>query len=68
VTNTDTIRILAAHEVLDRGTAERIARACGFRNVPVHESVEAGDDLVVAQQARTIDIRDFVGAIADWLA
>ena len=67
-TNADTFRILAAHEVLDHDIAERMARASGFRNVLVHEYVEVREDLVVAHLARTSDIRDFVGAVADWLA
>jgi uncharacterized protein YutE (UPF0331/DUF86 family) len=66
-TNADTFRILAAHDVLDHDSAERMARASGFRNVLVHEYVEVRDDLVVAHLARTSDIRDFVGAVADWL-
>jgi uncharacterized protein YutE (UPF0331/DUF86 family) len=67
-TNADTFRILAAHEVLDHDIAERMARASGFRNVLVHEYVEVREDLVVAHLARTSDIRDFVGAVANWLA
>ena len=67
-TNADTFRILADHEVINRDVAERMARASGFRNVLVHEYVAIRNDVVVANLARTSDIRDFVGAVADWLA
>lgn len=33
----------------------------------MHEYVQVRDDLVVANLARTGDIRQFVRAIADWL-
>ena len=65
--NADTVRLLAEHGVLDRDLADRMARASGFRNVLVHEYVTVRDDLVIANLARTTDIRAFVGAIAAWL-
>lgn len=67
-TNADAFRILAAHGVLDADLATRMAQASGFRNVLVHEYVQVRDDLVVANLARTGDIRRFVRGIADWLA
>ena len=67
-TNADTFRILAAHAVLDRDLAEDMARAGGFRNVLVHEYVQVRDDLVVANLARTRDLRRYVSAVAQWLA
>lgn len=53
--------------LLPAGLATRMAEASGFRNVLVHEYVDVRDDLVVANLARTADIRAFVVAIADWL-
>ena len=67
-TNADTFRILAEHAVLPADIAERMVRASGFRNVLVHQYVEVRDDIVVANLARTVDIRQFVAAVADWLA
>ena len=67
-TNADTFRLLAAHGVLDDDLAIRMARASGFRNVLVHEYVQVRDDLVVANLERTADLRQFVRAVADWLA
>lgn len=66
-TNADTFRILSEHSVLPAELGERMAQASGFRNVLVHEYVEVRDDLVVANLARTADIREFVTAVADWL-
>lgn len=66
-TNADTFRILSEHCVLPADLASRMAQASGFRNVLVHEYVEVRDDLVVANLARTADIREFVTAVADWL-
>jgi uncharacterized protein YutE (UPF0331/DUF86 family) len=66
--NADTFRILSEHAVLPADLATRMSRASGFRNVLVHEYVDVRDDLVVANLARTQDIRAFVAAIADWLA
>lgn len=66
-TNADTFRILSEHAVLPADLATRMAQASGFRNVLVHEYVDVRDDLVVANLARTADIRAFVVAIADWL-
>lgn len=66
-TNADTFRLLAAHGVLDDDLANRMARASGFRNVLVHEYVQVRDDLVVANLARTGDLRGFVRVVADWL-
>lgn len=67
-TNADTFRILAEHAVLPADLAARMARASGFRNVLVHEYVEVRDELVLANLGRTTDIRQFVAAVADWLA
>lgn len=67
-TNADTFRILAEHAVLPADVAGRMVQASGFRNVLVHEYVEVRDDIVVANLARTVDIRQFVAAVADWLA
>ena len=67
-TNADTFRILAEHAVLPADLAARMVQASGFRNVLVHEYVEVRDDIVVANLARTVDIRQFVAAVADWLA
>lgn len=66
-TNADTFRILAEHSVLTADLASRMAQASGFRNVLVHEYVDVRDDLVVANLARTADIRAFVTAVATWL-
>lgn len=66
-TNADTFRILSEHAVLPADLATRMAQASGFRNVLVHEYVDVRDDLVVANLARTADIRAFVVAIAHWL-
>ncbi len=67
-TNADTFRILSEHAVLPADLAARMVQASGFRNVLVHEYVEVRDDIVVANLARTSDIRQFVAAVADWLA
>lgn len=67
-TNADTFRILSEHAVLPSDLAGRMAQASGFRNVLVHEYVDVRDDIVVANLARTTDIRQFVSAVADWLA
>jgi uncharacterized protein YutE (UPF0331/DUF86 family) len=66
--NADTFTILAAHGVLEDGTASDMARASGFRNVLVYEYIEIRDDLVVASLDRTGDIRRFAAQIAVWLA
>lgn len=66
--NADVFRLMASHGVIGPQLAGRLVAASGFRNVLVHEYVTVRDDLVVANLDRLSDLRDFVRAIAGWLA
>lgn len=67
-TNAATFHVLRDHAVLSPGVAEAMARACGFRNVLVHEYVAVRDDLVIANLDRLSDLRAFVAEVASWLS
>jgi uncharacterized protein YutE (UPF0331/DUF86 family) len=65
----DAFRLLAAHDVIEPGLAERLVRAAGFRNVLVHAYAEL--DLARVHAAAVEgpdDLLAFLGAIRDRLA
>ncbi len=66
-TNAEVFALLGAHGVLPTTLTGDLMRASGFRNVLVHEYIDVDDDLVVANLARTDDLRSFAEAIAAWL-
>ncbi|MFC5061536.1 type VII toxin-antitoxin system HepT family RNase toxin [Actinomycetospora atypica] len=65
--NGDAMRVLAAHGVVPREHAERLARAVGFRNVLVHEYVDVDDSIVLARLGDLSDLDDFLRRVAEWL-
>lgn len=67
-TGGDAVRLLARHGVLAEGTAERVARAVGFRNLLVHGYAEVDDDIVVAHLDRLDDLQQVLDQVRDWAA
>ncbi|WP_433801889.1 type VII toxin-antitoxin system HepT family RNase toxin [Actinomycetospora sp. CA-084318] len=66
-TNAAAVRLLGRHGVLDPDLADRVGRAVEFRNVLVHDSVEADDSIVLARLADHGDLDAFVVAVLRWL-
>jgi uncharacterized protein YutE (UPF0331/DUF86 family) len=65
--NGDAVRLLGEHGVLDRDLADRVRRAVGFRNVLVHDYVDADDRIVLARLDDPSDLHAFVTAVGEWL-
>jgi uncharacterized protein YutE (UPF0331/DUF86 family) len=66
-TNAHAIRMLARENVLDRATADTVARAIGFRNILVHEYIDVDEDRVIANLDRLDDLEAFATEVAQWL-
>ena len=62
-TNAEALLELGRRELLDKETAERTARAVGFRNVPVHRYAEVRDERVLEQLAHLEALSEFVRAL-----
>ncbi|MFA9432495.1 DUF86 domain-containing protein [Egicoccus sp. AB-alg2] len=62
-TNTDAMRRLLQHDVLERATGEGMARAVGFRNVLVDRYADVDDALVVEQLTELDVLEAFVGQV-----
>ncbi|GAB2527811.1 DUF86 domain-containing protein [Paramicrobacterium agarici] len=58
---------LGDKKVLPRDVAHGMRGAVGFRNVLVHEYVEADDEVVMTQLRNHNDLYDFVARIAEYL-
>lgn len=61
------MRLLGEHGVLDRDLADRVRRAVGFRNVLVHDYVDADDRIMLARLDDPSDLHAFVTAVGEWL-
>lgn len=60
----DAFRSLGAAGILDDDLAGVMAGASGFRNVLVHDYAEVDDRRVIANLARTDDVRTFVASLS----
>jgi uncharacterized protein YutE (UPF0331/DUF86 family) len=62
--NSDAMRLLARHGVLDAELASALATAIRFRNLLVHEYAEIDDQRVVSYLDRLADLEGFVASVS----
>jgi uncharacterized protein YutE (UPF0331/DUF86 family) len=62
--NSDAMRLLAKHGVLDADLASALATAIRFRNLLVHEYATIDDQRVVSYLDRLADLEGFVAAVS----
>jgi uncharacterized protein YutE (UPF0331/DUF86 family) len=58
--NGDAMRVLGVHEVLSADVSDAMRKAVGFRNILVHEYIEASDEIVVSRLNDLRDLEQFV--------
>lgn len=63
-TNAEALLELGRHALLDAETAQRTARAVGFRNVLVHRYAEVRDERVIEQLTHLEAFNEFVRALS----
>lgn len=66
-TNADSFRVLAAHGVIDKALAGRLAAAAGFRNLLIHQYGDIDNERVVGHLDGLSDLDEFVDAVTSWL-
>ena len=66
-TNSDAIRLLGEHGVIEPDVAVSVARAVGFRNVLVHQYAQVDDQIVVDSLQHLDQLRSFVSQVSAWI-
>lgn len=65
--NADSMRLLAAHDIISASLADSMRRAVGFRNVLVHDYVRVDDDVVTARLDDLTPLESFVDALTAYV-
>jgi len=64
----EVFKLLAEEKIIDSNLAEKMSRACGFRNILVHEYLMIDYNLVYENYKFNLDdLRDFAKAVVDFL-